>query len=234
LLELQDCGFRPQAILAAFAGGWRAAQAEVLPGVPCRGDICHVLDAVVPLVSYLENRASDARNAWAKLQRQPTQHARRQGRQAAAVAGKLRYARPVEARAVALADDVAVLVPGLREDILAVTGPDHATRCALYDGVVAALRLREEPCPHRIRPVRTLLENHREALLALAVPLDQELAVLAQELAVPEATVRAVLPTPALPATRPQRWQQAGVFWRQGGRSTTGRCARRSRRWPRR
>lgn len=217
LLELADRGFQPQATIADFAGGLRAAQAEVLPGVPCRGDVFHVLNEAVPLVSYLENRAYEALTACAKLQRQQTQHERRHGRKAADVAGKLRYARLAEARAVALADDVAVLVRWLREDILSVVGPDHASRCALYDWVVAELRVREEQCPHRIRPVRTLLANQREALLAFAAGLDEELSALAREFAVPVATVRAVLQTQALPATRPQRWQQEGVLWRQLG-----------------
>jgi hypothetical protein len=118
---------------------------------------------------------------------------------------------------VAVADEVAVRGRWLREDIPAVAGPDHASRGALYDGVVAASRVREEPCPHRLRPVRTLWENQRQAVLALAAGLDQELAALAREFAVPLATVRAVLQTPAWPATRPPRWQQEGVFWRALG-----------------
>lgn len=57
LLELVDRGFQPQATIADFAGGLRAAQAAVLPGVRCRGDVFHVLHEVAPLVTYLENRA---------------------------------------------------------------------------------------------------------------------------------------------------------------------------------
>jgi hypothetical protein len=57
LLELVDRGFHPQATVADFAGGLRAAQAETLPGVPCRGDVFHVLHEALPLVRYLENRA---------------------------------------------------------------------------------------------------------------------------------------------------------------------------------
>ena len=43
LLELADQGFHPRATIADFAGGLRAAQAEVLPDVPCRGDVFHAL-----------------------------------------------------------------------------------------------------------------------------------------------------------------------------------------------
>ena len=57
LLELVDRGFQPQATIADFAGSLRAAQAEVLPAVPCRGDVFHVFNEAVPLVTYLENRA---------------------------------------------------------------------------------------------------------------------------------------------------------------------------------
>jgi hypothetical protein len=195
----------------------RAAQTTVLPGVPCRGDVFHVLDEAVPLVTYLENRAYEAITACAKLHRQQAQHERRRGRKAADVSAKLRYARPVEARAVALAEDVAVLVRWLREDILAVAGPDHATRTALYDWVVAELRAREAQCPHRLRPVRTLLENQRDALLAFAAALDQDLEALATEFAVPVATVRWLLQTQALPGSDAQRWQRQAGLWEQLG-----------------
>jgi hypothetical protein len=57
LLELVGRGFQPRATIADFAGGLRAAQAEVLPDVPCRGDVFPVLNEAVPLVTYLENRA---------------------------------------------------------------------------------------------------------------------------------------------------------------------------------
>jgi hypothetical protein len=217
LLELVDRGFQPQATIADFAGGLRAAQAAVLPGVPCRGDVFHVLDEAVPLVTYLENRAYDAIAACAKLQRQQAQHERRRGRKAADVSGKLRYARPAEARAVALAEDVGLLVRWLREDILAVAGPDHATRGALYDWVVAELREREARCPHRLRPVRTLLENQREALLAFAAALDQDLAALAEAFAVPVATVRSFLEVQALSGVAPQRWQRQADLWQHLG-----------------
>src|SRR5262245_9523725 len=217
LLELVDRGFQPQATIADFAGGLRAAQAQVLPGVPCRGDVFHALDEAVPLVAYLENRAYDAIAACAQLQRQQAQHERRQGRKAADVAAKLRYARPVETRAIALAEEVALLVRWLREDILAVAGPDYATRAALYDWVVAELRAREAQCSHRLRPVRTLLENQRDALLAVAAALDQDLAALAEAFAVPVTQVRSILEAQALPSVAPQRWQRQAEHWQQLG-----------------
>jgi hypothetical protein len=217
LLELAERGFRPQATIADFAGGLRAAQAEVLPDVPCRGDIFHVLNEALPLATSLENRAYEAIATCAKLQRQQEHYERRHGRKAATLSAKLRYARPVEAHAVALAEDVALLVRWLREDILTVAGPDYATRVTLYDWVVAELRAREPQGPQRIRPVRTLLENQRDALLAFAAALDQELATLAAEFAVPVTLVRGLLQTQALPAGSPRRWQRQAAHWQQLG-----------------
>jgi hypothetical protein len=217
LLELAERGFQPQATIADFAGALRAAQAEVLPDVPCRGDVFHALHEAVALVTALENRAYEALGACAKLQRQQARHQWRHGRKAADLAAKLRYARPVETAAVALADDVALLVRWLREDILAVAGPDHATRVPLYDWVVAELQARAPQCPQRVRPLRTLLANQRDALLAFAAALDAELAALAAEFAVPVAPLRALLEAQALPDTAVRRWRRQAELWQQLG-----------------
>ena len=175
LLELCDRGFRPDATIADFAGGLRAGQAEALPDVPCRGDVFHALQTALPLVRYLENRAYDAIATRSRLEGRQARTEHRQGRKDASLAGQLRYARAAETPAVTLADDVAVLLDWLRQDVLAVRGPDYAGRRALYDWIVAELRAREAQCPHRIRPVRCLLENHHDELLAFAKQLDQDL-----------------------------------------------------------
>ncbi len=217
LLELQERGFQPQATIADFGTALRAAQDEVLPGVPCRGDVFHVLQDALPLVRYLDNRAYEAIAACDHLQRQSAQHEFQTGRKSRKLTAQLRFARPAAAQAIALADDVALLVQWLREDILAVAGPDYPTRCELLDWLVVELQAREKDCPHRIRRLRSLLQHQREVILAFAAGLDQEVAALAQEYAVPEATLRALLQLEALPETHPQRWQQQDGWWRQLG-----------------
>src|SRR5208337_1102393 len=89
-----------------------------------------------------------------------------------------------------------------RDDILSVAGPEYAIRCDLFDFVVAELRARESACPHRIRPVRTLLENQRDNLLAFAVDLDRDLTTLAQEWQISVTTAREVLQVQFLPTCR--------------------------------
>jgi len=103
---------------------------------------------------------------------------------------------------------VALLVRWLRDDILSVAGPEYAIRGDLFDFVVAELRAREPACPHRIRPVRTLLENQRDNLLAFAEELDCDLAALAQEWQISVTTTREVLQVQSLPAWDPKRWRR--------------------------
>ena len=156
-------GLRSQATIADFASGLRAGHQEALPEVPCRGDVFHALYDVGPLVRYLENRAYEAIDTRTKLERKQATAKRRHGRKDQSLAKQLSYARPAEAKAIALADEVALLARWLRDDILSVAGPEYAIRRDLLDFVVAELR-RESACPDRIRPVRTLLEKQRDNL----------------------------------------------------------------------
>jgi hypothetical protein len=208
LLELVDRGFAPEATIADFGSGLRAGHEQALPGVACRGDVFHALYELTPLVRYLENRAYEAIDARTKLERKQAAAERRQGRRPQDLAQKLRYARQAEAKAITLAGDVAVLARWLREDILSVAGPEFAIRRQLYDFVAAELRARESACPHRIKPVRQLLENQREHLLAFAVDLDRDLAALSQQWQIGSATAREVLEMQALPMSDRRRWRR--------------------------
>lgn len=206
LLELVDRGFAPDATVADFGSGLRAGLREALPGRPCRGDVFHGLHEVKPLVRYLENRAYEAIDTRAKLERKQASAERRHGRKDPSLVQKLSSARAAEAKAIALAEEVDLLARWLQDDILSVAGPEYAGRRDLFDFVVAELCAREAACPHRIRPVRTLLENQRDNLLAFAVELDRELAALAQQWQISVTTAREVLEVQSLPTWDPKRW----------------------------
>ena len=151
LLELQDRGFHPEATIADAGSGLRAGQALAMPGTPCRGDVFHALDLVQPLVTFLENRARPSawRSSWSG--RRP--NADGAGNACTAWGIRRACAAKEKAKAIDLAGDVAVLADWLRRDILSLAGADYATRCELYDFVVAELRAREPLCPHRIGPI---------------------------------------------------------------------------------
>ena len=216
LLELKDRGFAPQATVADFGKSLRAGQALALPAVPCRGDVFHAEHALLPLVTYLENRAYDAIACRDKIAKKQAK-TRRRGERTQALGRKLSSARKAEEQAVALAADVATLADWLRRDILALSGPDHATRAELLDFVVAELKARETQCPHRIGPVARLLGNHRDDLLAFAVQLDHELAALSAEFSLAPETVRAMFDLETRTPDDPDRWPREAALRRQLG-----------------
>jgi hypothetical protein len=206
LLELHERGFQPAAVIADFGSPLRAGQALALPQIPCRGDVFHALQDGPAIVQTLENRAYEALQTCNDLERRNAVHQHRHGRADQKATRRLRDARPAAQAAVALADDVTVLLRWLREDILAVNGLPPADRQALYDFVVQQLRSRAARGPWRLGQMTTLLRNHRAALLAFADALEQDLAGLAQQFAVPLATVRALLDVAVCDERDPRRW----------------------------
>jgi hypothetical protein len=222
LRGLRGRGFAPEATVADGGPGLRAGQRLGLPGVPCRGDVFHLFHYDLgPLRRYLENRAYEAVAAADALARRQARSLRRRGRAEARVAQRLRFARAAEARAVALADDVALLVRWLREDVLAVAGPDLATRRELYDFILAELRARGPAGPRRLGAACALLEGRRDDLLAFAAELDRGLGALAAAFAVPAALAREALRLRALGEADGRRWRGEAALRR-----------RLRRRWP--
>lgn len=216
LMELQDRGFDPEATIGDAGSGLRAGQALALPNTPCRGDVFHALKTVQPMVTFLENRAHDAITARTKLEAKRDKK-RRRGEYTHSESVRWGHARQAEAQAIALADDVATLATWLREDILSLAGPDHATRCALYDFVTTELRAREPLCPHRIGPVVRALENQRDDLLTFAAQLDEDLAELAAEFQCPVSTLRSLFHLQTLDAKDTRRWSRQTPFRQQLG-----------------
>lgn len=205
MLELQEQGFHPQATIAEAGKGLRAGQALAMPTVPCRGDVFHALQDAQAWLTFLENRAYTAIGVTADLERKKAR-LRRRGQRTQSAARKLGRAEREEAKSVALATDVATLVQWLRQHVLALAGPDHATRRELFDFLVAELRLREPLCPHRIGPVVRALTNQRDDLLAFAAQLDRDLAALAAEFQTSVETVRSLFQIEVLEADDPARW----------------------------
>jgi hypothetical protein len=216
LLELQDRNFHPEATIADAGSGLRAGQALAMPEIPCRGDVFHALRTVQSLVTFLENRAYGAMSTHGDLERK-TARTRRRGGRTQVLARKRNSARQAEVQAIDLAADVALLVGWLRHDVLALAGPDHATRCEMFDFIVAELRCRESLCSHRIGPIVRALTHQRDDLLAFAAQLDRDLAGLAAELQLPVPTLREVFNLNAFDLEDPARWPREIALRRQLG-----------------
>jgi hypothetical protein len=214
LLEWAECGFAPEATVADFGTGLRAGQELALPQVPCRGDVFHLVHDFEQAVSYLENRAYDALNACARLEREQARM-RRQGRPAQGVAQRLRQAQTACDAAIALADDVRLLEEWLRHDVLAVAGPCHADRLVLYDFILAELQERVASCAHRLGPIYRLLKNRRDELLAFARALDEGLDQIAGALEVSPDELRRLLRARCRDERDPRRWAEESAVRRQ-------------------
>ena len=207
LLELVERGFAPDATVADFATGLRAGQKLALPAVPCRGDVFHLMHDLTRALGYLENRAYDAIDACVRREREQARD-QRQGRPTHDVAQRLRQARDVCDTAIALADDVRLLRDWLRHDVLAVAGPSHADRCALYDFIVAELRVRVSSCPHRLHSIHRTLKNRRDDLLSFARVLDQKLETIAAGFEAPPQCLRRLLWSRSRDERDPRRWAE--------------------------
>jgi hypothetical protein len=207
LLELADRGFAPDATVADFGTGLRAGQRLALPAVPCRGDVFHLMHDLEQVLRYLENRAYDAIHARVRLEREQAGEQRR-GRPAPDVAQRLRPAQAACDAAITLADDVRLLRDWLRHDVLAVAGPGHADRCALYDFILVELRTRLPSCPHRLGPIYRTLKNRRDDLLSFALVLDQRLDTIAATLEAPPQCLRRLLWARSRDEGDPRRWAE--------------------------
>jgi hypothetical protein len=208
LLELEERGFNPDAFVADFGTGLRAGQALAMPQKPCRGDVFHAQQTVVPVVTALENRAYELMSQRDHVEHQAVNHQRRKGCADKTLSQQLRHLKPAEAQAIALADDVALLARWLRDEVLALGGPCYAGRRVLYDFIVAELRGRARLCPYRLKPLCQFLENHRDQLLAFAEQLDRDLAALASDFHVTVQSVRELFRLQTLFASNPRRRQR--------------------------
>ncbi len=179
LMELGDKGLSPDYTVADGGTGLRAGQALAWPDIPCRGDVFHALLDMGRLSAYLENRAFGAMSALEKTEAKMIK-AKRKGR-GNKFSKRLAVAGQAETAAINLADDINTLAEWLRNDILSLSGADTDTRRQLLDFVIESLRQREHLRPHRIRPVRVMLENHRDLLLAFALEIDNKLIACADE-----------------------------------------------------
>jgi hypothetical protein len=213
LLDLLDRGLHPERTIADGGKALRAGQAAAWPGVPCNGDVFHAEKEWTSLACYLDNRAAGCTSAHRKLECQMARLKRRG--KGHTLSKRLALARQEETKAVRLACDVRTLGDWMQKDILSLAGPDLPTRRELFVFVVDELRRREPLCPHRIGPLRRMLENHQEDLLAFAGILDEELRDVAQRLKVSLPLVHAVCQWLGTDPNSPAHWQQHGWLCHQ-------------------
>lgn len=142
------------------------------------------------LTFHLGNRAKICTSAREKLEDKIRRKAKRG--KGNTLSRRLVLARQAEPKAVRLAEDVRTLTDWRQNDILSLAGPNLVTRRELFDFVFNELNQREHLCPHRIGPVRRVLEHQRDQLLAFVGVLDEQLADIAARFNMPVCLVHNV------------------------------------------
>ena len=207
LLDLSDHGLDLERTIADGGNGLRAGQRAAWgDAVPCDGDVFHAQMRLTQLVVFLERRAYKCINAHQDLQAKMGRARKKANGQR--LSKKLALARHTEAAAVDLVDDVGVLVDWMDNDVLSVAGPSLLERQKLYDFVVEQLRRLEPQCPHRIRPVRKMLENHRDHLLGFVGVLDDRLVDVAERFNVELYLVHGICELQGWDKRQPTYWQR--------------------------
>jgi hypothetical protein len=212
LLDLEPQGLHPDYTVADGGAALRAGQAAAWEKVPCHGDVFHAERELGKLAIYLEHRARGCTSARAKLEHQMER--RRRHKRGHQLCRRLGAARKVERAAVALAEDVRILVDWMQKDILALAGPGLSTREELFDFLVTELAAREGLCPHRIGPVRRALEGQRDQLLAFSGVLEERFQELGARWGVPSFRVQQVCELEGIDIHTTVYWQREGQLRR--------------------
>jgi hypothetical protein len=207
LLDLSRRGLALERTIADGGPALRAGQSAAWgDDVPCDGDVFHAQRKLTQLAVFLERRAYKCINTSQDIQAKMERAKKKANGQR--LSKKLALARQTEAAAVDLADEVGVLVDWMDNDILSIAGPNLQERRKLYDFVVEQLRRLEPQCQHRIRPVRIMLENHRDHLLGFVGVLDDRLVDIAERFKVELYLVHGICELQGWDKRQPAYWQR--------------------------
>jgi hypothetical protein len=209
LLDLQARGLNPDYTIADAGSGLRAGQKLAWPDTPCHGDVFHIHQQFEILVNIWARIASGVRSEREALKARLCNSRRRC--QDSLLIARLAELRSLEAKAHQQAHDLRTLARWLERDVLALAGPDRATRQELFDFIVHELHQRESEDPSRIGTMRRALQNQRDDLLAFAGVLDEKLGAIARATAVSGYLVRATCLLHRKPET-------SGAFWQAWNR----------------
>jgi hypothetical protein len=206
LLDVAQQGLKPDYTIADAGQGLRAGQKAAWGDTPCHGDVFHIIRQCEGLANTLSRLAKGARSRREKLEAKfggAGQSASKVG-----LVAELALARQAESRARDLARGIRSLIQWLSQDVLALAGPNLATRRELFDFITDELARLEPEDVRRIHPVRVALRNQRDDLLAFAGVLDTKLIGIARTLEISPSHVREACMLHRLASTSTAYWQE--------------------------
>jgi len=201
-------GLNPKHTVIDGGKAARCGQKEAWPDIPALGDTFHGLKPFLEMVSYLENRALETlktveglrhkikgrRGEWKDVDKRTTLYE------------KLLKAEDAHDKALDLANDVRILYGWLKNEVFALVGPSYCVRKELLMFIVEESRAREV-FSHKIIPVRTYLENHKDNLLEFVSIMESQFNAIAGEFEVPVTAVLAIYELQGMPPSSQKRWQ---------------------------
>jgi hypothetical protein len=205
LLDATQRGLKPDYTIADAGQGLRAGQKAAWGDTPCHGDVFHIIRQCEGLANTLSRIAKGIRSRREKLEARFGRVDQPVPKDALVI--ELALARQAETRARELARGIRTLIHWLSHDVLALAGPDLATRRELFDFITDELERLEPEDARRIRPVRVALRNQRDDLLAFAGVLDKKLSGIARSLEISQSLVREACLLHRLPNTSTAYWQ---------------------------
>jgi hypothetical protein len=210
LLDLREKqGLDPEFTVIDGGKAARCGQKEAWQETPAHGDIFHALKPFSEMVAYLENRALNAMKIAEDL-RHKISGRRGQWKDVnkrIALYQKFLRAEKASEEALNLAGDVTTLYEWLKKDVLALIGPSYHMRQELLTFIVEELSKREH-LSHKIVPVRTYLQNHKENLLEFMPIIESYFDAIAHESEVHVSTIFAMYELKGLPPSSPRYWQK--------------------------
>lgn len=187
----------------------RCGQKEAWPEIPAHGDVFHALMPFSEMVTYLENRALNTFKTVEDL-RHKIMGRRGQWKDTdkrMILYEKLLKAEKASSDALILAEEVKILYDWLKNDVLALIGPPYDVRQKLLAFIAEELKAREH-LSHKIIPVRTYLENHKNNLLEFMPIMESYFDTIACESEVNLSTVFAMYELKGLSPLSPGYWQK--------------------------
>jgi hypothetical protein len=197
LLYAVDKGFNPEYTVADFGKGLRAGQKSALPDVPCFGDVFHVLQQFLKVLSKLEKAAYGSINERYKLEKVEKY----------SLSDKLKKAKKIEETNIRLFEDFKVLTDWLHNDILRLVGYDFETRSKLYDFILEELKALENLNKKRIHSLYQLLKNQKTNLLMFSKKLDQYLNEISEKHNISLFIIQEMLKLETLEQSNPRYWK---------------------------
>jgi hypothetical protein len=196
----------------------RCGQKEAWPQTPAHGDVFHALKPFSEMVAYLENRALNALKT-AEDFRHKIRGRRGQWKDVdkrMALYEKFLKAEKASEDALNLNGDVKTLYEWLKNDVLALIGPSYPIRQELLAFIAEELSKREH-LSHKIAPIRTYLENHKDNLLEFMPIMQSYFDAISHESEVHLSVVMAMYELQGFPPSSPKRWQKYVELQKQLG-----------------